>query len=78
MSFTAVDFFLDSPMLIRSEIFGPVLPIVPVKDIDEALEIINSKCVVVAVAFAKSPFKIDQPRKGQAAIRESVKAFGMV
>ena len=33
---------------VRREIFGPVLPIVPVKDVDEAIAIIRAKCVALS------------------------------
>ena len=29
--------------IMQDEIFGPILPIVPVKDMDEAIEIVNSR-----------------------------------
>lgn len=32
--------------LLSEELFGPVLPIVPVKDVDEAIEFINQRCVL--------------------------------
>ena len=32
--------------LMSEEIFGPVLPIVPVKDVDEAIEFINDRYVL--------------------------------
>lgn len=31
------------------EIFGPVLPIVPVEDIDEAIEVVNTRCVANSI-----------------------------
>ena len=33
----------DNSMLMREEIFGPVLPIVPYRDLDEALRIVNGR-----------------------------------
>ncbi len=32
------------------EIFGPFLPIIPVDDIDEAIQVLNSKYVLVVCA----------------------------
>lgn len=34
--------------LMSEELFGPVLPIVPVKDVDEAIEFINDRCVLLS------------------------------
>ena len=35
--------FEDS--LMSEEIFGPILPIIPVKDVDQAIELINTQYV---------------------------------
>ena len=35
--------------LMGEELFGPVLPIVPVKDVDEAIEFINDRCVLPSI-----------------------------
>ena len=35
----------------RSEIFGPFLPIIAVDDVDEAIRILNSKCVSVTASM---------------------------
>lgn len=35
--------------LMEQEIFGPILPIVPVKDMDEAIHIVNSKDTPLAL-----------------------------
>lgn len=37
-----VDVARDDPLM-RDEIFGPILPVVTVKDLSEAIELINSK-----------------------------------
>lgn len=36
----------EGDSLLEMEIFGPFLPIVPVEDIDEAIEYINDQCVI--------------------------------
>lgn len=33
----------NGTLLMEEEIFGPILPIVPVEDVDEAIRIVNSK-----------------------------------
>lgn len=33
----------DDPLFMQDEIFGPILPVVPVEDFDEAIRVINSK-----------------------------------
>ena len=35
----------------RSEIFGPFLPILAVGDVDEAMRVLNSKCVRVIASM---------------------------
>lgn len=41
----------EGDSLLEMEIFGPFLPIVPVEDIDEAIEYINYQCVVSMTAL---------------------------
>ena len=36
----------DDPLM-QDELFGPILPIVPVKDINEGIELINSRLVLL-------------------------------
>ena len=36
---------------VRREIFGPVLPIIAVEDIDDAIQMINSKYVSIVVSI---------------------------
>ena len=36
--------------LMGEELFGPVLPIVPVKDVDEATKFINDRCVSQSIS----------------------------
>lgn len=47
MPYPYPDTRLQPSSIMNREIFGPILPIVPVEDIDEAISIINSKYVLV-------------------------------
>ena len=38
-------------VLMSEEIFAPILPVVPVKDVDEAIKVINSLLVVLPVSI---------------------------
>lgn len=44
----------EGDSLLEMEIFGPFLPIVPVEDIDEAIEYINDQCVFIHVCLCGS------------------------
>lgn len=43
----------EGDSLLSEELFGPVLPIVPVKDIDEAIEFINQRCVLWVCVYVE-------------------------
>ncbi|OJT15103.1 Beta-apo-4'-carotenal oxygenase [Trametes pubescens] len=75
------DVALDD-VLMAEEIFGPVLPLVPVKDIDEALSIIRAREHPLAVyvfsqdkAFQDKVFR--NTRSGAAVVNESVLTAGV-
>ncbi|KAJ8473063.1 hypothetical protein ONZ51_g8114 [Trametes cubensis] len=71
----------DDPLM-EGEIFGPVLLLVPVKDIDEALDIINSKDHPLAI-YAFSPDQafldkvFDNTESGAAVANEVVISIGV-
>ncbi|KAL6063091.1 NAD(P)-dependent benzaldehyde dehydrogenase [Balamuthia mandrillaris] len=54
----------DPPMqskLMQEEIFGPILPVITVKDVDEAIEIINSKPKPLSLyLFTRNPKSTEQ------------------
>ncbi|THH00936.1 hypothetical protein EW026_g1673 [Hermanssonia centrifuga] len=63
--------------LMDEEIFGPVLPIVPVKDLDEAIEVVNSRDHALSLyVFTQDPaFKakvFDNTQSGSAVANEVV------
>ncbi|TFY68036.1 hypothetical protein EVJ58_g1258 [Rhodofomes roseus] len=63
--------------LMSEEIFGPLLPVVPVKDLDEAITFINSvdEALSVYVFTSDSKFKnkvIDNTRSGTAAANDTI------
>ncbi|RCH85073.1 Aldehyde dehydrogenase [Rhizopus stolonifer] len=47
----------DDPLFMQDEIFGPILPVVPVEDFDEAIRVINSKESPLAIYL----FSDDKP-----------------
>ncbi|KZT02538.1 NAD-dependent aldehyde dehydrogenase [Laetiporus sulphureus 93-53] len=66
--------------LMSEEIFGPVLPIIPVKDVDEAIEFINARDDPLGLYIFSndSAFKakvIDNTRSGGASVNEVVVHF---
>ncbi|KAH9840961.1 NAD-dependent aldehyde dehydrogenase [Rhodofomes roseus] len=63
--------------LMSEEIFGPLLPVVPVKDLDEAITFINSvdEALSVYIFTSDSKFKnkvIDNTRSGTAAANDTI------
>ncbi|KAI0325253.1 NAD-aldehyde dehydrogenase [Cubamyces sp. BRFM 1775] len=71
----------DDPLM-EGEIFGPVLLLVPVKDVDEALEIINSKDHPLAIyAFSSDQAFLDKvfdnTESGAAVANEVVISIGV-
>lgn len=42
--------------LMQEELFGPILPVVPVKDVDEAIEFVRNRCVGCVVAQHTSSY----------------------
>ncbi|CAO3690777.1 unnamed protein product [Rhizopus microsporus] len=47
----------DDPNLMQQEIFGPILPIVPIKDVDEGIQIVNSRDYPLALYIFTSDKK---------------------
>lgn len=67
--------------LMSDEIFGPVLPILPVRNVDEAIEFINSKDTPLALyifSSSKNAEKIlERTRSGSAVIGETLLQFAI-
>ena len=71
----------DNAQILHHEIFGPVLPIITYKNIDEAVQYINSKEKPLALyIYSKNKKKINQvlsnTRAGSTAINNNVLQFG--
>ena len=49
--------------LMQQEIFGPILPIIPIDNIDEGIKIVNSKPYPLALyVFASSKYNYDHSK----------------
>ncbi|KAI7856525.1 Aldehyde/histidinol dehydrogenase [Circinella umbellata] len=63
--------------IMQDEIFGPILPIVPVKDMDEAIEIVNSKDQPLALYIFSNSAKtynniLDKTNSGGALVNDTL------
>jgi acyl-CoA reductase-like NAD-dependent aldehyde dehydrogenase len=71
----------ESEPLLNEEIFGPILPIRTVKDMDEAIKFVNSKPIPLAFyVFSKSDkevkYILDRTRSGGVCVNDSILHLG--